>query len=374
MDAGQRTFDPSRALPAASYRDPEWLAAEKDRIWHGDWVFVTTEDALPSPGDQLPVVVGDQPVLLLRNQAGELAALSNLCAHRGTLLVERPANADRIQCPYHAWTYDHAGRLLGVPFSPKDVIDKAAHCLPAYRLESWHVLVFVSLNPGVEPLVERFAAVESLVSARGIDGLRHRSGQQTTDVWECNWKIAIQNAMESYHLFQVHPRTLQPYTPTKDAYYITGSARATATCGTNKGQDDYLLISLPPAFVGVLTGDSFVWQAVHPIDTHRCAVRTGGAHASHRRSGAIRRLGEWFSWGFNAYTPLDFLSEDKAICERVQRGLTGNFVPGRLVPLERVVADFGHYLNWRLNNIQPPAVHSQPSPRREPEPKRASRR
>ena len=268
---GRLVFDPTRALPNASFRDPEWLAAEKRRIWHGDWLFATTEDALPRPGDQLPVRIGDQPVLLLRNQAGQLAALSNLCAHRGTLLVEQPANGKRIQCPYHAWTYDDAGRLLGAPFAPKDMIEKEAHRLAAYRVESWHGLVFVSLNPDVEPLAERFAAVEAHVSAREIDALQHQADGQTTEVWECNWKVAILNAMESYHLFKVHPKTLEPYTPTRGAYYITGSARATATGGTNKGEDDYLLISLPPAFVGVLTQASFVWQAVHPIDTHRCA-------------------------------------------------------------------------------------------------------
>ncbi len=65
-------------------------------------------------------------------------------------------------------------------------------------------------------------------------------------------------------------------------------------------------------------------------------------------------------WNVASHTLLNFLSEDKAICERVQRGVTGNFVPGRLVPLERVVADFGHYLNWRLNEVEPPGVHSEP--------------
>ena len=133
---GQFTFDPARALSNAAFRDAEWHAAEKRNIWRGDWVFITTEDALPEPGDQLPVKVGDQPVLLLRNRAGHLAALSNLCAHRGTLLVEEPANGTRIQCPYHAWTYDDAGRLLGAPFAPKDRFDKAAHSLPAYRVDT----------------------------------------------------------------------------------------------------------------------------------------------------------------------------------------------------------------------------------------------
>ena len=64
-------MDPLRALPSVAYRDPTWLAAEKERIWHSDWVFATTADAL-APGDQLPILVGDQPVLLLRNQSGDL--------------------------------------------------------------------------------------------------------------------------------------------------------------------------------------------------------------------------------------------------------------------------------------------------------------
>lgn len=354
-DAGQLAFDPTRALPAAAYRDPKWLAAEKERIWHGDWVFATTEDALATPGDQVPLTIGDQPVLLLRNGAGELVALSNLCAHRGTLLVEEPGNAKRIQCPYHAWTYDDAGRLVGVPFAPSGVIDRSAHCLPSYRVESWHGLVFVSLGHGVESLARRFALIERHVCAAGIDDVQHQSDQQSTEVWACNWKVAITNAMESYHLFKVHPETLEPFAPTKDAYYVAGSARAAATGGTYKGQDDYLLISLPPGFVGVLTGDSFVWQAVHPLDTDRCAVRIGGAFVSDGRAGTFGRIGKWLTWAAAAaYPQSDFLREDKAICERIQRGVTGDFTPGNLVPIERVVGDFGDYLNWRLNDVEPP--------------------
>lgn len=359
MNPSQFDFDPSRALPMVSFRDPLWLAAEKDSIWHGDWVFVTTEDALPSPGDQIPTTVGDQPVLVLRNQEGELAAMSNLCAHRGTLLVEERVNARHIQCPYHAWTYDDAGRLIGVPFAPKDSIDKMEHCLPVYRVESWHGLVFVSLDTDVESLADRFEVIEPYVSEYGIDLLQHHSDQQKTEIWECNWKIAIINAMESYHLFKVHPKTLEPYTPTKGAYYVIGSARATATGGTVKGDNDYLLISLPPGFVGVLTSDSFVWQSVSPIDTHQCTIRTGGAFAASGYDSILGKFDDWFGTS-ESYASMDFLHEDKAICERIQRGATGDFAPGQLVPLERVVEDFGHYLKWQLNNIEPPEVYSAP--------------
>lgn len=358
-------FDPEYALPNAAYREPAFLEAEMASIWHGDWVFVTTEDHFGSPGDRLPVIVGNQPVLLLRNQTGELSAVSNLCAHRGTLLVERPGNAKRIQCPYHAWTYNDGGRLLAAPFTPPGSVDKAAHCLPVYRVESWHGLVFVSLNPDVEPLSERFAAVEPHVVAKGAERMRHSSGQQATEVWDCNWKLSIINAMESYHLFQVHPKTLEPHTPTSDAYYIAGSARATATGGRVRGADDYLLISLPPNFVGAFNSGAFYWQAVHPLGPHRCTIRTGGASVA--SSGA--RSGGWLSqWMTRAadraagYSLPDFLPEDKATCERGQRGAAGDFSPGRLVDAERVVADFGRYLDWRLNGVEPPAVHKGASP------------
>ena len=353
-------FDPTRALPTSAYRDPEWLSAEKAGIWHGDWVFAATEDALSSPGDQLPVLVGDQPVLLLRNQSGDLVALSNLCAHRGTLLVEKRTNSPRIQCPYHAWTYDDSGRLIGVPYASADAIDRSSHSLPNYRIESWHGLVFVSLCQDVEPLATRFAAIESQVADRGIDRLHHRSDMQSSEIWECNWKIAITNAMESYHLFKVHPKTLEPYSPTSGAYYITGSARATATGGARKGEDDYLLVSLPPGFVGVLTRGSFVWLAVYPLGAHRCTVRTGGAFGSPGQQSALDKLSEWVGWVLADSGQSDFLAEDKVICERIQRGVTGEFTPGQLLPVERVVEDFGHYLNWRINKVEPPPLHHRP--------------
>ncbi len=346
------TFDPARALPNAAFRDQAWFDAELEHIWHGDWVFVTTEDALQNPGDQIPVTVGRQPVLLIRNQDGELGAVSNLCAHRGTLLVDSPANGKRIQCPYHAWTYTDGGRLLSVPFSPKGEVDKAAHCLPAYRVEAWHGLIFVSLNPDVESVATRFAGIDTVIDGRGLDGLHHWSEQQQSETWACNWKLAALNAMESYHLFQVHPETLEPYTPTKDAYYVAGSDRATATGGASKGQDDYILISLPPGFVGVLTGDSFIWQAVRPIDTTSCTVLTGGAFTSPPPERASNLAAKWLTKATNAAATLalpDFLPEDKAICERGQRGAEGDYQPGLLLEVERVVADFGRYLDWRLN-------------------------
>ena len=353
-------FDPERALPAIAYRDSEWMAAEMARIWHSDWVFATTDDVLASVGDQVPVVIGQEQVLLLRNKEQELVALSNLCAHRGTLLVEEPTNATRIQCPYHAWTYDDGGRLIGVPFAPRNWSDRTAHFLPKYRVESWHGLVFVSLNPDVEPLNERFASIEPYLSGYGMDEFVHDGRSQNSEIWECNWKLSMQNAMESYHLFKVHAKTLEPVAPTKDSYYIAGSAKATITGGSTRGQSDYRLLGLPPNFVGVISKDGFFWLAVHPKEVGQCAVSTGAAIG--RQQESLGRVGNWLSQVVESlYSQADFLPEDKTICERVQRGFTGNFTPGRIFPIERVVADFGHYLNWRLNEVNPPLFYTEPT-------------
>jgi phenylpropionate dioxygenase-like ring-hydroxylating dioxygenase large terminal subunit len=341
--------DPQRALPLAAYRAEAHLL-DIERVFRSDWVFVATSDQVAEPGQYVAVEVGGQPVIVLRNQAGELAALSNLCAHRGTLLVEGAGVEKRFQCPYHAWTYADDGRLLAVPHTDRGDIDRDAHCLPTYRADQWHGLVFASLNPAVAPLAERLAHLESMVADAGLDDLHHWTAERRVEEWQANWKLVMANAMESYHLFKVHPETLEPYTPTTGAYYRVGQPEGTATGGTQKGSDDYTLLSLPPNFVGVISDGNLLWQAVVPLAHDRSLIIDGGAYAHpspSTQSGLSKWVGSTAARVMDAAVP-DFLPEDKAICERGQRAATGDFEPGTLVPMERVVVDFHEYLRARL--------------------------
>ncbi len=353
--------DPDRGLPTTAYR-PDSHRVDLDAIWHDDWVFVATADQVTSPGDWVAVTVGSQPVIVLRRQDGQLAAMSNLCAHRGTLLVDGSGSGKRFQCPYHAWTYADTGRLLAAPYTKPGDVDRDAHCLPTYRAEEWHGLVFVSLQPDVLPLSERFAHLESLVAEAGIGELHHWTAERDEEEWAANWKLVISNAMESYHLFKVHPETLEPYSPTDSAYYNTGSADGTATGGQSSrgSDDDYLLLSLPPNFVGVVTGGTFLWQAVHPIANDRTRIVTGGAYphpSPTTESGLKRWVGSGMAKAAEWAVP-DFLPEDKAICERGQLAATGDYEPGALVPMEQVVSDFHHYLNRQLHGADTPPVRT----------------
>ncbi len=351
--------DPTRALPTEAYR-PEALAAELERIWRNDWVFVGTADEVAEPGDYFSVVLGDQPVIVLRNQAGELSALSNLCAHRGTLLVDGAGNTKRFQCPYHAWTYRDDGGLLSVPYAKPADVDKADHCLPRYRAEEWHGLIFATMNADIPSLAQRLAHLDDIAQGAGMGSLQHWTSERREEVWDANWKLAVSNAMESYHLFKVHPDTLEPFTPTSDAYYVKGNADGTATGGANKQSDDYTLLSLPPNFVGVLTNDSLLWQAVFPVAADRSRIVAGGAYSS-PSPGELSGLSRWTSKATSKAIQMtipDFLPEDKDICERGQRAADGDYTPGVLVPMEQVISDFHHYLNRQLHGAEVPAVRT----------------
>ncbi|MGI9623451.1 MAG: aromatic ring-hydroxylating oxygenase subunit alpha [Acidimicrobiales bacterium] len=354
-------INPLRALPAEAYREPAHLA-EIDHIWRNGWVFVGTSDEVAGPGDFMAIELGGQPIIVLRNQAGELAALSNMCAHRGTLLVEGVGNTKRFQCPYHAWTYRDDGSLLSVPHANRDDVDRETHCLPLYRCEEWHGLVFASMNPDAAPLVKRFAHLDQIATRADMGSLHHWTTERGDETWDANWKLAISNAMESYHLFKVHAETLEPFTPTADAYYIVGNADGTATGGSSTRGDDYTLLSLPPNFVGVLTNDSLLWQAVFPVFADRARIVTGAAFR-HPSPGASSGLAKWTGRAAAKaadYALPDFLPEDRDICERGQRAATGHYTPGVIIPMEQVIVDFHHYLNRQLHGAEvPPARTSE---------------
>lgn len=366
--------DPARALPTSAYRAPAF-EADLANIWHDDWVWVGTADEVSEPGDYVPVELAGQPLILLRNQGGELTALSNMCAHRGTLIVDGPGSAKRFQCPYHAWTYADDGRLLSVPYAAREDVDRAAHCLPRYRAEEWHGLVFASMNPDAAPLSERFAHLEEIAENAGLAGLHHWTAERDENVWQANWKLVITNAMESYHLFKVHSETLEPFTPTGGAYYIVGNAFGTATGGASTTGDDYTLLSLPPNLVGVLTEGSFLWQAVQPVAHDRSRVITGGAfpyESPSRKKGLDKWASKATARAAASKYP-DFLPEDKFICERGQGTATGDYEPGVLVPMEQVIADFHHYLNRQLHGAPIPPVRTSAEVGVAPTAKKAAR-
>ena len=364
----------ARSLPFSVYRDREVFDLEVERIFRRDWVAVCAEAALAEPGDTLGIDIGGEPVALVRGADGQLRALSNTCRHRGTMLLDRGAGrlgGKRIVCPYHAWSYSDAGEFRGAPYSRGVTIEREAHCLPSFRMEVWMGVVFVCLDEAAPSLGERLAGIEGHLAEFGMEGFSAAAPVTEAEVWDANWKLIVENGMESYHLFKVHEKTLEKVTPTRGAYYLEGSALWTLTGGAvvqnpgffgktlgavlgydgGSGGDHYTLVSIPPSFVGIVTGDSWDWIAAHPLSPTSTRVFTGSL---------TRAKPDFLTRAFSQSYATAFLEEDRRICERGQQGLASRASSGgRLVPLERVVADFHHYLGWRLFGDEPPARHTE---------------
>ena len=102
-------------MPRAFYNTDALYAEEVARIWQGGWLFAGFTIEIPKPGDFITLTVDNTPVLVMRDDAGEVRAFHNVCRHRGAKVAQGCGKARLFSCPYHAWTYDLSGQLMGIP-------------------------------------------------------------------------------------------------------------------------------------------------------------------------------------------------------------------------------------------------------------------
>jgi anthranilate 1,2-dioxygenase large subunit len=201
-------------VPYTVFQSRDVYADEQDNIFRGaNWNFLCLEVELPNPGDFRSTFVGDTPVVVTRDEDGELYAFENRCAHRGALVcLEDQGNAKDFSCVYHAWTYNLQGDLQGVAF--KDGINGKGgmkpdfcmeeHGLRKLRVETLHGLVFGSYSDDVAPLDEYLG--EDIVSriARVLEGRKPVVLGRFTQMLPNNWKLYVENVKDSYHASILH--------------------------------------------------------------------------------------------------------------------------------------------------------------------------
>ena len=134
-------------LPRRFYADTDFYRAELERFYFNRWICAGRADQIPNPGDYFTRTLGDESVIVTRDASGDIQALFNVCRHRGTRLCDQPDGhfADRIQCPYHNWTYGLDGRLLAAPHMPPD-FSKDDYPLHHAGCEIWDGHVFMNLG------------------------------------------------------------------------------------------------------------------------------------------------------------------------------------------------------------------------------------
>jgi len=190
----------------------EILEREKERIFARCWIYAGHESEVPTPGDFCARRVAGRPVILVRGEDGLVRVLLNTCTHRGALVCRAPrGNARTFQCPYHAWTFNTRGELIGIPgedaYSAAFDRKELALGRPP-RVESYRGFVFINLDPGAESLVDYLAGAKEyidLVCDQSAAGMEIVSGAQLYSI-RANWKLLVENSIDGYHGLSTHQR------------------------------------------------------------------------------------------------------------------------------------------------------------------------
>jgi choline monooxygenase len=199
----------SRTLPGWTYTDPTLWEAERTGIFFRHWHYVCHQSALDAPGKYVTTAIHDQDVFLACGHDGEIRAFYNVCAHRGHPLVEGSGSKQRLVCPYHAWTYDLTGQLIGVRGGERGGgFVRSDICLSAVRTERLLGFVFINLDPEAPSLAEFAGDLPDAIrdAVPGVEDLRPQQGTEYfgTEI-ACNWKVLIDNFLECYHCETAHP-------------------------------------------------------------------------------------------------------------------------------------------------------------------------
>jgi len=206
-EAEHRSPAPTRPITAERYVSADYMALEAERIWPHAWLFAGLAADVAEPGEYFVFSIGRESILVSCTDTGDIKAFYNVCQHRGArIMVNERGWVRDFVCPYHGWTYDHAGALTVVPDQDRfaEPIDCAARSLKSVRCEVWAGLVWICMDDSVPPLADFLGPL--------IDEMDpYRLGDMTlvedqTVRLNCNWKAIFDNFGELYHVEHIHPQ------------------------------------------------------------------------------------------------------------------------------------------------------------------------
>jgi phenylpropionate dioxygenase-like ring-hydroxylating dioxygenase large terminal subunit len=222
----RQPLDKANGLPNAHYIDPIVFNEERDAVLFDNWAGLGAGADIPEIGDAVPVTFLGMPLLMIRDRTGTVRVFQNICRHRGMILVSEPRKIEgAIRCPYHSWCYSTEGKLVSTPHvggpgqNTHDGIDRALLGLIEVRSHIWMDVVWINVSGNAAPFEE--ANADLLVRWAEFDKPLYHGGADSRFELEvnCNWKLAVENYCESYHLPWIHPG-LNSYSRLEDHYHI----------------------------------------------------------------------------------------------------------------------------------------------------------
>lgn len=206
----------ARTLPAAYYVDRKYFDREMEHFFARMWVYAGRVEQVERPGQFfLRELLGES--IIVSRGASRVHGFYNVCRHRGTRLCTVPDGTftGSIQCPYHAWTYDLDGRLIGAPH-----MDEVPHFrredypLRSVAVDTWDGHIFLNLDPAPEPLSTQLGHLREKFRPWRMQDLR--LGTRIVYDVKANWKLIVQNYNECLHCPNLHPAL------NKLSHYLSG--------------------------------------------------------------------------------------------------------------------------------------------------------
>lgn len=351
----------SQPLPAWAYLSPELLELEYERAILPSWQFVCHQNQLRAAGDYVVLDLWRDSVIVMRGDDGRLRAFQNACRHRGAKLLDAGSGRceRQLTCPYHAWSYALDGGLRRVPAEHSfRSLDKGRLGLREFELEVFHGLVFVRIAGGGPTLAELLADLSPRLEPYRIEEMVPAEGVPVSEHWDCNWKVALDNYLDNYHVPYGHPglhRLMDnELACTINAHGVSFSVSRLRERESRAWSERMYQRLSPRAFAGMPEPARTTWLFcfmpinigidVFPdsIDIFQ-VLPTGPATTEVRVPLFVRpdssrelRAVRWLANRINTQIG----HEDRVLCERVQAGLSGHrYAPGPLSEYEMPVKD-----------------------------------
>ena len=205
-------------VPKDAYIRPEFVQLEKRMLWPHTWLMACRAEQVAKPGRFCVFDIADESILIVRSSDHELRAFHNVCRHRGRRLKEGTGETgDSIVCRFHGWSWNSRGKCRFV-LNREDWDETGGLTdvdLPEVRLDQWAGWIFITFDPDIEPLAQYLHPLPEVFA--NFDYENTRLAWHNTLVVDCNWKVALEAFLESYHVAATHPQTLKfgvrkPYT------------------------------------------------------------------------------------------------------------------------------------------------------------------
>ena len=227
LDRVTQAVENATGLPNPFYNDAGLFEIEKQAVFAKNWACLGFASDVPEVGSAKPIDFLGQPLVMIRDKDEGVNVFENTCRHRGMIIVNEAKKTKGIlRCPYHSWCYDSKGKLRTTPHvggaghNTHEGIKKDELSLNQIRSHEWLGLIFINLDGQAEPFETQHATLlEQWAEFNNRPLYFGGEDSQFTLKVNCNWKLAVENYCESYHLPWIHPG-LNSYSRLEDHYNI----------------------------------------------------------------------------------------------------------------------------------------------------------